>query len=288
MVTAQSDTTESLATAARDQTRNPAAMLAFTLIALGLLGLGVLGLIYGDFALQWVPVPTWVPARTVLAFANALLLLFGAVSTLIPSTRRIGTLVLCLTVLAWVILVHAPRVAMQLTNVGNWNALCESLAIASASWVLYSQEFAEQPRSTRPAWLPGVIWAERGVRCGRRVFALTPLVFGLAHFLYAAFTASMVPAWIPGALFWAYLTGCGHIAAAISILTGVMARLGATLLGVMMSSFVILLHVPRVAGDPGNRVEWTMLCMSLALSGSAWAVAGSFRFPGTRDDVQAF
>jgi uncharacterized membrane protein YphA (DoxX/SURF4 family) len=287
MVTAPIDTANSQAVIAGDHNPHAFGRLGLALIALGLLGLGVLGLIYADFALQWVPVPIWVPARTLLAYANALLLLFGAVSALMPNTRRIGTLVLCLSVLSWVILVHAPRVVTQLTNVGYWNALCESLAIASAAWVGFLLGILDQPRSTRPAWLPRVLWAEQGVHFGRRVFAITPLVFGLAHFLYAGFTASMVPAWIPGALFWAYFTGCGHVAAGISILTGVMARLGSTLLAVMMSSFVILLHVPRVVGDPGNRVEWTMLCMSLALSGSAWVVAGSFLNPGTKVDNQA-
>jgi hypothetical protein len=37
--------------------------------ALGLIGLGVLSLVYGDFALQWQPVPAWVPVSWTIAAA---------------------------------------------------------------------------------------------------------------------------------------------------------------------------------------------------------------------------
>src|SRR5258705_12649345 len=47
--------------------------------ALGLIGLGVLSLVYGDFALQWQPVPDWLPARAYLAYAYAAIMIaFGA------------------------------------------------------------------------------------------------------------------------------------------------------------------------------------------------------------------
>jgi uncharacterized membrane protein YphA (DoxX/SURF4 family) len=232
-----------------------------SLFATGLLGLGILGVLHGDFALQWVPVPRSVPARTELAYLNALLLICGAIASVIPRTRRIGSLMLALIVSTWVILVHAPRVAIDLTNVGKWNSLSESLAIASAGWVM---TFRAPPACTH-------------ARLGRMVFAVTLLVFGFAHFRYSEFTASMVPGWIPVPLFWAYFTGCGHIAAGVSILSGVLSRLGATLLGVMMSSFVLLLHLPRVIVDPGSRLEWTMMCMALTLTGSAYAIASSRR-----------
>jgi hypothetical protein len=33
-----------------------------------------------------------------------------------------------------------------------------------------------------------------------------------------------------------------------------------------------LLHVPRVIGDPGLRVEWIMLAVASSLTGAAWLV----------------
>ena len=40
---------------------------ALTPFDIGMIGLGILALAYGDFALVWQPVASWVPGRTVLA-----------------------------------------------------------------------------------------------------------------------------------------------------------------------------------------------------------------------------
>ena len=40
----------------------------------------------------------------------------------------------------------------------------------------------------------------------------------------------------------------------------------------MMASFVVLLHLPRVAAAPDQHVEWIMLAMSSALTGAALLV----------------
>ena len=39
--------------------------------ALGAVGLGLTGLVFGDFARQWQPVPAWVPLRAPLAYLSA-------------------------------------------------------------------------------------------------------------------------------------------------------------------------------------------------------------------------
>jgi len=110
---------------------------------------------------------------------------------------------------------------------------------------------------------------------GRRLFGLCAVIFGLAHFGYAKFTASMVPAWLPAPLAWAYLTGVGHMAGGLALIAGVLSRLAATLLAAMYATFVLILHLPRVIADPTSRLEWTMLCIALSLTGAAWIVRSS-------------
>jgi uncharacterized membrane protein YphA (DoxX/SURF4 family) len=109
-------------------------------------------------------------------------------------------------------------------------------------------------------------------RVSRVAFGCCLLVFGIAHFVYADFTATMIPGWLPMPLFWAYFTGCGHLAAGISLVSGIAARLGSTLLAAMFACFVVLLHLPRVFANPTNRVEWTMLGIATSLTGAAWIV----------------
>ena len=46
---------------------------------LAMSALGILGLVYGDFALQWQPVPDWLPGRHGVAYVSAALLLLGGI-----------------------------------------------------------------------------------------------------------------------------------------------------------------------------------------------------------------
>jgi uncharacterized membrane protein len=50
---------------------------ALTLFAIGMIGLGILALIYGDFALVWQPVASWIPGRATLAYISGLVMLLG-------------------------------------------------------------------------------------------------------------------------------------------------------------------------------------------------------------------
>jgi hypothetical protein len=41
----------------------------------------------------------------------------------------------------------------------------------------------------------------------------------------------------------------------------------------MMGSFVVLLHLPRVIVSPHSHIEWAMLAIATTLTGSAWGMA---------------
>jgi sorbitol-specific phosphotransferase system component IIBC len=97
----------------------------------------------------------------------------------------------------------------------------------------------------------------------------------MQHLMYAKFVATLVPAWIPGQLFWAYFVGVAFFAAGLSIIARKLAPLAATLLGLMFLLWVILLHLPRVVASPHDGKEWTSAFVALAMSGSAFALAGA-------------
>ncbi len=237
------------------------------LFAAGLAGLGVLGLMYHDFALQWQPVPPGIPAREWLALASGGLLLIAATGLLFGRTARAAALVLTLLLfLGWVVLLQLPRLVVQPLSIAVWLGVCESLTLAVAAFVLY-------------AWLdnlrPGATAAAVGY--ARLLLGAAMVVFGLSHFAYAHFTASMIPAWMPARLPLAYLTGAAHVAAGTALLLGVLPALAVRLEAIMMSAFIVLVHVPAVLAQPANREQWTALCVATALSGAMWVVFGSFR-----------
>lgn len=109
-----------------------------------------------------------------------------------------------------------------------------------------------------------------------RVFVPVPLaVFGAEHFASATAMKNMVPSWMPGHLFWIYFVGCALFAASISILTMKYVRLSASLLGLMLFLFVVLLHVPNVMTHPGDRFAWAVATRDFSFALGAWTLAAT-------------
>ncbi len=242
------------------------------LFAAGLVGIGVLSLMHHDFALQWQPVPQGVPAREQLALLSGGVLVLGALALLLERTARIAALVLALFLLGWVVLLRLPPLAMHFLDIALWLGLCESLTLTIGAWVLYSWI---DSTSTRDA--PGAVGGATAISAARLLLGACMVVFGLAHFAYADFTASMIPAWLPARLPLAYLTGAAHAAAGIALLLGIVPALAVRLEAIMMSAFIVLVHVPAVLAQPSSREQWTALWVATALSGAVWVVYGSYR-----------
>lgn len=228
------------------------------ILAIGILGYALVCLAFGDFGLQWQPVPDWVPGRTLLAYANGALLATGGVLLLLRGASLWAARFLAGYLLLWVLLLKLPGLLASPGSVAAWLGPAEILSLAAGALTL-ALLLARPP-------------SERGIRIARALYGVCPLIFGLSHFVYADFTAHMVPAWIPAPLFWAWATGLGHVAAGLAILSGLLARLAATFLAAMMGCFVVLLHLPRVLAEPASQLEWTMLCVAIMLTGAAWAV----------------
>jgi len=72
----------------------------------------------------------------------------------------------------------------------------------------------------------------------------------------------------------AYFVGVALLAAAVSIVTQIYVRLAATLLGVMLLLFVVMLSVPNLAAHPGDRFAWALVTRDTLFALGAWALAG--------------
>jgi hypothetical protein len=110
-------------------------------------------------------------------------------------------------------------------NPGLWTSFAERLSLGGGAWVLVGTEPSDWASSTNRD--------NRGIRfgeAGRLLFAISLIVFGIQHFLYAGFVAT---AWIPGRLFWAYFVGLVFVAASAAIVSKIRGILAAALLGAM-------------------------------------------------------
>jgi uncharacterized membrane protein YphA (DoxX/SURF4 family) len=108
------------------------------------------------------------------------------------------------------------------------------------------------------------------------LFYAAPLAaFGTEHFTLNDIIASLIPAWIPWHVFWAYFVGSCFIAAALSLVTGIQARLSASLLGLTFFLFVALMDIPGWLQDPKDRFGLTLALRELSFSGGPLALAAS-------------
>jgi uncharacterized membrane protein len=113
------------------------------------------------------------------------------------------------------------------------------------------------------------------VALGPLFIAIPMAIFGTEHFTAATILAGMVPGWIPGHMFWALFVGMCLIAAALSIAARKDAWLAAAMLGFMIGLFVLLIHIPNIAGAPHSRILWVVALRDLAFAGGAFSVSAA-------------
>jgi uncharacterized membrane protein YphA (DoxX/SURF4 family) len=262
--------------------------------AIAIAGFGVNYIIYGQFRTGLPPVPPWIPGGAVLSYVVGAALVVAAVSiaangkvrsssAVVPfavganliaaglsvaakaKARLSATLLGALFVFCAVCL-HGTHARAILLSGDERTGAFEALSIGAAAWVL-------------AATVPGAGGAVSDevagklATAGRYLFAISMIIFGVQHFMLAEFIASLIPGWMPARLFLAYFTGVAFIAAGLAIATGVLARLGSALLGVMFLLWVLLLHGPRVAAALRNDDEWASLFVALAISGGGFIIA---------------
>jgi hypothetical protein len=144
--------------------------------------------------------------------------------------------------------------------------------MVAAAWVLYAW-FATGWDTQHFGFATG----DKGVRIARVVYGLALVFFGMGHVTYIDGTVVLVPAWLPGHLFWAYFTGGTFVAAGLAVLSGVWARLGATLVTLQIGLFIPLIWLPRVAAGHISAFRWGEFLATCALTAGAWVMADSYR-----------
>lgn len=95
-------------------------------------------------------------------------------------------------------------------------------------------------------------------------YALVIIVFGVTHFINTQDMRNFVPAFVPGGGVWVYITGTLLIVAGVSFLLNMQTRLAGILLAILLLSFALTIHLPRVLDGNSSGVGQIMKDIGLA------------------------
>jgi uncharacterized membrane protein YphA (DoxX/SURF4 family) len=232
--------------------------------AAGAIFLGLLGLASGDFATSWQRVTPNVPLREPLAYLTAFIELAAGVALLWRRIARAGAVTLFVVYSVFALL-WVPRILEGLSSgfdpTGNF---FEEFSLVAAGAVLFAQ------------FSPGGSPISRRESLFARLFGLSAISFGIVHIYDMPGLLTWIPAWIPPSqIFWAYATTIGFFLAALAILSGNMAPLASRLLTAEIAGFEILVWIPKLLANPHDHFIWSGNAISVAISGSTWAVSDS-------------
>jgi len=237
-------------------------------------GMGFLTMYYRDFPYMLIPAKhSWIPGLVILAYIfGALLMLAGVCIILGKKTRPVALLLgtMLLLIFCFYFIPYQFIVNPNYMHFGAWENAAKELALASGAFVVAGCS-SEKKENALTSFLGKLI------PCGTILFSITIISFGVDHFLFAKQAADYVPSWVPYHLFWLYFTGTALLGSGIAIILKIKPRLAATLLGAMILTWVIILHIPRIIASPVAYMgsEVTSALIALAYSGIAFVIAGT-------------
>lgn len=244
--------------------------------SIALIVYGIQQFVYGDF--RPVQLPAWqshLPLLPVLAYVTGAALIFVGGTTL-AGKGRIALLITGGTFLFLFLFIHIPFEFFGEENssahLALWVNALKELALAGGAFVMagsYGDTNKSVPKSAVIHFL------ERIIPFGGIFFSITMISFGVTHFMYADFVATLVPEWIPDHLFWTYFAAVTLIASGICIILKVRQGAVALLLCIMLFIWVFTVHFPLALKNPsamrGN--DLSSMFDALAFCGTAFVIS---------------
>lgn len=118
---------------------------------------------------------------------------------------------------------------------------------------------------------------ETTIKLGLYLFAISWIVFGIEHLIYAGFVATLVPPYIPVHIFGVYLTAAAMIAAGISFIINIKTQLAAWLIAAMLGLFILMIHIPSLIIKPHVDISWTRAIQDISLMAAALMLTGNLK-----------
>lgn len=247
-----------------------------TFYGIGITGIATQQFFYADFRPVFLaPWPAWLHTP-LSAYIFGTLIAIAALLIVINRYGFASSIFLCILLFLLDILQavyflfigeNSPR------HLGLWTDPLKELALCGSALVIAaSYRVSEKDTAGSIAFFKN---SAKLLIVGRIFVSIMLIAFGIAHFYYTDFVATLVPSWIPGHVFWTYAGGILLIGAGVTILFGINLKLFGILTALMIFIWLIVLHIPRAVADPygANGNEITSCFEALAFSGIALVIA---------------
>ncbi len=225
---------------------------------MSIFAIGLIHIAFANFPIGLLPVKADFTGRNGLIYVSGASLILGGALMIIKKYERQGTLLIAATFLLYLLLIYIPALFSEIKNPGNWTGMGEVLALGSGALILYGH-FTHHLKTAAT---------------GTYLFALSLVIFGVQHYLYADFISTLIPAWIPGKSFWSYAVMVAFLLTSVSIFIKKFVFFMAALLGLMFLLWCVVLHAPRVVDNTQTEPEWTSFFIALAMGGISFIIAG--------------
>lgn len=240
---------------------------------IGMMGMGIQHFIYSSFRPVIIPAwPQWVNTP-ILAYLMGVILVTASTFIILGKRTKAILLFLGALLLFCLFFIQIPFLLFIQPNspahLGLWTNALKELALAGGAFVLAGISMEDKPNH--------IVFSitERLIPYGKIFFSITLIAFGIDHFFYTEFVATIVPTWIPDHTFWTYFAGVTLIGSGTAIILKIKRRRIALLTCIMLFLWFIVLHIPRAIAEPnlekGNEI--TSVFQALAFSGIALGIA---------------
>lgn len=234
-------------------------------VGLALVAFGTANFVVGDFVAGRAPAwPAGVPGQLVWAYVTGLVLVATGLCLVTRRWPVRATLVAAALIGAWAFIRQLHPALIEPQFGGEWTKLGKALTFSgglvgvAGSFMLASNEATDADIH--------LAWTMRAL--GRLSLGAFLVASGVQHFLFTPFVATLIPAWIPNPIFWTYFAAVALIAGGIGLVIAATSRLAATLVGLMVLTWLFVLHIPRGIAI-NNQNEWTAVIEALGVSGIA-------------------
>ncbi len=212
-------------------------------------------------------VPVWMPARLFWVYFVAIALIAAAFSLALGIRVRLTATLLAIMFFLFVVMIHMPNAVAQVHDRIIWNVALRDLSFGAGALALAGYlGSGSRDRSENV-----VVWIGRGI------VAVVLMVYGVELILFPQFApgvplGKLTPSWVPGPHVWALLTGLVCIGGGVAILIRRYCRVGATVVGLVMTLLTLFLYLPillMASGAPavleGANYVWDTLLFAGAV-----------------------